>query len=120
MAANWLKSVVLVAMVAALAGCLDDSITGTRPLSMQVEVTPATAAVAEDVLATYATTGTGIFRVIVAWGDGLADTVEYSGTAVEASQSVVHQYAAPGTFLVIGAVTARNGVLSDSVSVVIN
>jgi hypothetical protein len=114
-----MRTMVLVSVLAS-AACFDDSITGTRPLTMDLDVSPRSAAVGQDVTARYTTTGSGIFRVIVAWGDGAADTVAYSGAAVEASQPVVHRFDAPGTFLIQAAVTAGNGTRSDTASVVIN
>jgi hypothetical protein len=110
----------LLVFVVASSACLDDSITGTRPLTMDLEVSPASAAVGEDVTARYATTGSGIYGVVVTWGDGVADTIPYSGIAVEATQPVVHRFAAPGTFLIRATVTAGNGTLADTASVVIN
>jgi hypothetical protein len=103
----------------AVIGCLDDSITGTRTLSIEITVDPTTAAVDEVVTAQYSVGGIGIFGVIVDWGDGVLDTISFAGV-VEAEGPVDHQYSAAGAYDIIGTVGAQNGVLSAQTSVVIN
>ena len=102
-----------------VAGCLDDSITGTRPLTMAITVEPESAAVAEIVTTRYSATGTGLIGIIVDWGDGVVDSVSLSGVAVSASGPVEHQYTAEGTYEIVGTAEAQNGVLSSEASVII-
>lgn len=105
---------------AAATACLDDSITGTRPLSIDITVTPATATVDEVVTVRYVVTGTGLAGVIVDWGDGVVDSVPFIGSAVEAEGPVEHQYTAAGTYGILGTVEGLNGALTDEASVTIN
>lgn len=103
----------------AASGCLDDSITGTRPLTMAITVEPESAAVAEIVTARYSATGTGLLGVIVDWGDGVVDSVSLSGVAVSASGPVEHEYTTEGTYEIVGTAEAQNGVLSSQATVTI-
>lgn len=105
---------------AAASACLDDSITGTRPLTIEIDVDPATAVVDEVVTVRYVVTGTGLAGVIVDWGDGAVDSIPFIGSAVEAEGPVAHQYSATGTYDIVGTVEGLNGALSDEASVVVN
>ena len=58
----------------AVSACLDESITGTRPLTLTISVDPSTVVVDEVVTATYDATGTGLVGIIVNWGDGVVDS----------------------------------------------
>lgn len=104
----------------AASACLDNSITGTRPVTISLDVSPETVMVGEEVTAFYQVTGTGILGVIVNWGDGLFDSVSYSGAAVEAAEPVIHTYADTGSFDIVGTIEAQNGVLSATAGVVVN
>jgi hypothetical protein len=109
-----------VACWAIASACLDDSITGTRPLTIDITVEPTTAAVDEVVTVRYVVTGTGLAGVIVDWGDGTVDSIPFIGSAVEAEGPVEHQYAAAGTYEILGTVEGVTGNLSDGTSVVVN
>lgn len=102
------------------AGCLDDSITGTRPLTMAITVEPETASVNEMVTARYQATGTGIYGIIMDWGDGVVDSIQLSGTVVDAAGPIEHEYLVAGEYQVHGRVEAQNGNLTSTVPVVIN
>ena len=99
------------------AGCLDDSITGTRPVTLSIVVASETAAVGEQVTVAYSASGTGLISVIVDWGDGVIDTVSFGGLPVEAAGNVEHTYSDAGTYDITGTVSARNGTASSETTV---
>ena len=101
-------------------GCLDDSITGTRPVTILITAQPATAAVDQPVTVSYTATGTGLQSVIVEWGDAVIDTVTFSGLAVEAAGGVEHAYSDVGSYDITGTVSAGNGTASTGITVQIN
>lgn len=103
-----------------MAACLDDSITGVRPLTMTIALAVDSALVNESVLATYSATGTGMAGVIVNWGDGVVDTLALSGTAVEVTGPADHIYTVAGTYDVEGTVRAQNGTLSAQATITIS
>lgn len=108
-------------LAAATTACLDDSITGTRPLSFELEVDRSTAEVGDSVVFTYDATGTSIFAVILAYGDGVIDTLRTGSTnQVERRESVSYAYEIAGSFEVVGRVLTSIGETSDTVDVVIN
>lgn len=110
-----------IALVVAVAGaCLDDSITGTRELTLSVTVDENTALVDSVVTARYSATGTGLLGVVFEWGDGMADTLALSGTVVVISGPVEHTYTTAGTFSIIGTIEAQNGIISDTATIQIN
>lgn len=111
----------LLAGVGVAAGCLDDSITGTRPLSFSLTASSSTAAVGDSITFTYEATGTSIFGVVMAFGDGVVDTVvAQTPNIVEWSEEVRYAYTAPGTFRVVGRVETAGGGRADTVDVVIS
>lgn len=83
------------------AGCVGDSVTEHRLLAIDLEVTPATAAVADTVTARFTVTGGGLLGVIVDWGDGAADSLPLNGAVVEVEWSLDHSYLLPGEFAVV-------------------
>lgn len=99
--------------------CIDQDITGSRPLAMTISADPATAAVGEDVTFEFVGEGTNVAAVIVAFGDGQADTLTYPAV-VEVADFTVHSYDAPGNYTAVGTVVAMNGRLSDEVMVTVN
>ncbi|MDA0329218.1 MAG: hypothetical protein O2958_09445 [Gemmatimonadetes bacterium] len=112
-------ALLLVAGTGAVA-CLDDSITGTRPLSMAVTANPQIALVDEVVIVSYQATGTGLLGIIMNWGDGVVDSLTFNGLAVEASGNFEHAYPVAGSFDIVGTAEAQNGTVSDSTAVQIN
>jgi PKD repeat protein len=115
-----LRALAVVVGVAAGWGCLDDSITGERPLTIQLTVAPASALVTETVTATFEATGSGIQGVILDWGDGLVDSLVLSGRVVEAASDLDHIYGVSGTFTVTAIVEDQTGTDSASRTVEIN
>ena len=101
-------------------GCLDDSITGERPLTIQLVVNPSAASVAETVTASFEATGSGIQGVILDWGDGVVDSLVLSGRVIEAASDLDHAYGVTGTFTVTAIVEDQTGSDSASRSVQIN
>lgn len=110
----------ILAAVAVGAGCLDDSITGTRPLDIEVSVTPATATVGQTVQATFLATGTGLQGVILDWGDGVVDSLTLSGTAVQAGRDLDHAYSAVGSYTISARAEDQTGARTATTSVQIN
>ena len=110
----------LLVACAVAAGCLDDSITGTRPITLSISAASQTAAVGEVVTVTYSATGTGLIEVIVEWGDGAVSTVTLGGLIVEADGSVEHTYSAAGSYDITGTASAANGTASSEVTVQIS
>jgi len=103
-----------------MSACLDDSITGTRPLTITIGFDVDTALVNEVVTANYSATGSGMAGVIVNWGDGVVDTLALSGTAVEVTGPAEHTYTVTGTYDVEGTVQAQNGTLSAQATITIS
>lgn len=108
-------------LAAGTTACLDDSITGTRPLSFSLEVDRSTAEIGDSVLFTYDASGTSIFAVILAYGDGMIDTLRTGSTnQVERRESVGYAYETAGSYEVIGRLLTSIGETADTVDVVIN
>ena len=97
--------------------CLDDSITGTRPVTLVITAAPPTAAVGEPVTVTYSATGTGLISVVVDWGDGATDTVSLGGLPVEAAGNLEHTYSDAGSYEITGRTSAQNGTASAETEV---
>lgn len=108
-------------LAAATTACLDDSITGTRPLTFSLEVDRSTAEVGDSLVFTYDATGTSIFAVILNYGDGMIDTLRAQSTnQVERRESVGYVYETAGSYEVVGRVVTSIGETGDTVEVVIN
>lgn len=102
----------------ASAACLDNDITGTRPLSFALTSDMATATVGDSITFTFTATGTSIFGVLLSYGDGVVDTlVTQSSSTVEWTQDVKHAYEVPGDFDVAGRLETAVGSRSDTVAV---
>ena len=110
----------LLAVGTVAAGCLDDSITGTRPVTISIAAPSETAAVGQPITVTYSATGTGLIEVIVAWGDGAMSMVALGGLPVEAAGSVEHTYSDPGSYAIKGTASAQNGTASSEITVEIS
>lgn len=102
-----------------LVACLDDSITGSRAISITLEVEPATTPVDESVTFTFVATGTDIAAVLVDFGDGTADTLTYPNP-VEVADERSHTYTAPGSYTAVGTVVTPSGRGTDEVVVTVN
>jgi len=103
-----------------VSSCLDDSITGTRAVTLTITVNVPTAAVGDSVTVTYDGTGTSIAAVVVDWGDGESTTVEFIGRPVEASGFVQHVYSETGAYNITGTLTASNGLGTSEAKVQIS
>ena len=115
-----IRASLILAAVAVGAGCLDDSITGTRPLDVEVSVSPSSALVGETVQATFLATGTGLQGVILDWGDGVVDSLALSGTAVQAGRDLDHAYSAVGSYTISARAEDQTGARTATTSVQIN
>ena len=80
-----------IALLIAVSGCLDDSITGTRPLTFSFSASPTTASVGQTITFSYEGTGTLIQGVIVEYGDGAIDSVFTPGSVIEVGGVLDHR-----------------------------
>lgn len=101
------------------AGCLNNEITGTRDLTFTMTADAETATVDQVVTFLYSATGTSLTSVVVDFGDDEEIARGYFG-AVEITDFVEHAFTAAGTYTVVAAATAENGVATDSVTVVVS
>lgn len=108
-----------IALALAVAGCLDDSITGGRPLEMTLTADPLAVAVGASVNFSFEASGTDIGAVIIDYGDLTADTFAYPNPVLVADV-VTHEYDAAGTYVAEGTVLARTGSRSDEVTITVN
>ena len=107
----------LAAMGLASSGCLDDSITGTRPLGVELTTTAAAVDTGETLTATVSAMGTGLQGLVLDWGDGVVDSLELTGLAVTVESDFDHDYAAAGAYAVIATAVDQTGSVSDSTTV---
>lgn len=111
---------VVLATVLLAASCLDDSITGSRPLAISLDADPTTVAVSEPVTLSFLATGSDIVAVVLDFGDGAADTLTYAQPPVEVEDQRVHGYDAPGSYTAEGTVIAAQGRTTDEVVITVN
>jgi len=99
-------------------GCLDNSITGVRPLTLTLTVEPAAAAVGDSITFRYAATGTDLFAITLDYGDGQTGSVPALGAgAVGLTGFLKHAYAEAATYVATGTATDNTGALSREVTV---
>ena len=104
-----------------LASCLDDSITGTRPISFSLTADLVTVTVGNEVTFSYNATGTQMQGVILDYGDGVVDSVDVTGgNVIEAGGVLMHTFTVPGAFLVRGRVETVAEVRRDSLTIQVN
>jgi len=104
-------------LLATLAACSDVTVTGGGPTTLSLTADRTSAVTNEDVTFLYDAAGTSLIRVVLAYGDGTADTVDAFG-AVTASGQRSHAYAVSGTYQVEGtAEDAVGGAAADTVTV---
>jgi PKD repeat protein len=115
-----LLTLAIVGIVGAAAGCLDDSITGTRPLSFTFTADQTTINALDVVRFDYTATGTQIVGVVADYGDGVADTAQAGGGTVSTGGTFEHSFLAPGSFVVTGQVQAANGTLTETITITVN
>ena len=116
MKATW-PALALTTLMIVGSACLDDSITGTRPLSLSFTADPTSASVGQTVTFRYAATGTRIQGVIVEYGDGSVDSVFTPGTVVEVEGVLQHEYEISGTFQSVGRLETSQTFLADTVTI---
>lgn len=114
-----IRALLLMAAVSSLSSCLDDSITGTREISISLVADPATVAPDEPVTFSFEATGRDIGAVLVDYGDGTADTLSFPNP-IEVADQLVHSYDSPGSYTAVGTVVAVGGRNSDEVVVTVN
>jgi hypothetical protein len=102
----------------AAASCLDD-VSGTRPLTLDVDADVSTTTVGEVVTFTFAATGTQLTSVTLEFGDGDAETKGYAGP-VEVTDVAVHAYGATGTYDVVGRAIDSQGAVEDTLTITVN
>ena len=108
--------VVSVALVVS-AACGSSSIL-EHVFSIRITAATTAAAVGDEVDFTFEATGGLLVGVIVAYGDGVADSVDTSGGVNSISGRFAHAFQTEGIFLVEAiAVDAQAGRLTDTVSV---
>lgn len=111
------SALVLIALMLAGSGCLDDSITGTRPLTFSFSADPTSASVGQTIIFSYQATGTRIQGIIVEFGDGAVDSVFTPGTVVLVSGTMEHEYTTAGAFEVVGRLETSQAFLSDTLTI---
>lgn len=93
---------------------------GTEPqhdLTVKIAAASSTSTVGNDVNFSFEVTGPRLIGVVVAYGDGVVDTVD-TFNATSASGILVHAFQAVGIFMVEATVVdAQDGHLADTVSV---
>lgn len=115
---RWTSIWVLAAVVLVTAGCLDNSITGVRPLTLTLTVEPATAAVGDSITFRYTATGTDLSSIAMDYGDGETGSAPSLGAgAVGMTGFLKHAYAAAGSYVATGTAYDNTGALSREVTV---
>jgi len=107
----------LTALMIVGSACLDDSITGSRPLSLSFTANPTSSSVGQTVTFRYAATGPRIQGVIMEYGDGSVDSVFTPGTVVEVEGVLEHEYEIAGTFQVVGRLETAQTFLAETVTI---
>lgn len=107
----------LIAAVLATTACLDDSITGTRPLTFSLTASTQSADVGQEITFNYEATGTALHWVVVDYGDNMADTVLANSNVVEAAGTLTHSYALAGDFLVSGKAENFTGIETQEIAI---
>jgi len=93
----------VVGVLVVLAGCSDITYEGGGPLRVELTSVPTSATVDQTVEFTVAAWGSVLSRAIIAYGDGVADTVAASG-AQSMSARRDHVFLAPGSYTVVATV----------------
>ena len=112
----------LVALGAACvaAGCLSLDISVPTEISIEVTSTHTTATVGQEVTFNYDASGPSLVRVVLEYGDGIADTVGTAG-ATSAQGHRDHTFQAAGSYVVTGfAVGVNDAASTDNVTVTIS
>ena len=110
----------LLAALLVTAGCLDDDITGARPLTIELTPSATTVAVGESVTINYFATGTRVAQVTIRFGDGEEAVQTFPPSLVEVEDRADHSYMSAGTYVVEGEVVSAQGAAVDSVTITVN
>jgi hypothetical protein len=110
---------VLAVTLLVTAACLDNSITGTRTLTIALTASATSVEIAETVTASVSATGTGLQGILIEWGDGVVDSLPLTGTAVSAQSNFDHEYQVVGSYTVVATAEDQSGGISDSTSVTV-
>ena len=111
---------ILAVAVSLAMGCLDNNITGVRPLTLTLTVEPATAAVGDSITFQYAATGTDLSAIVMDYGDGETGSVPSLGAgAVDMTGLLKHAYATAGSYVATGTAYDNTGSVTQEVTVLI-
>lgn len=112
-AAAWVAAIA--AVVAGAGACSNVTFEGGGPVSIELTADRTTAKTGQDVNFLADAVGAILDGIVLAYGDGEADTLFTSGSQT-AHGRFVHAYEATGTFSVVGTVyDGRQGPASDTV-----
>lgn len=109
--------ILLLAAIGGATACLDDSITGSRTLGVDVTTSASSVETGETVTATVSAMGTGLQGMLVDWGDGVVDSLSLSGLVVTAESAFDHGYSAAGSYTVVARAEDQSGAVADSATV---
>lgn len=101
----------------AASACLDDSITGSRTLGVQLTTAATAVETGETLTATVSAMGTGLQGLVVDWGDGVVDSLSLTGLVVTVENDFDHDYSAEGTYSIVATAEDQTGSISDSTTV---
>ncbi len=115
---RWVPIWVLAVVVLVAASCLDNSITGVRPLTLTLTAEPATTLVGDSITFRYTATGTDLLVIQMDYGDGETGSIPaLSSGAVNMSGYVAHAYSAAGTYVATGTAVDQTGSVTQEVTV---
>ena len=110
---------VAAALLGVITACLDDSITGTRPLSFDLTADVTTPTAGQDVTFSFAATGTLLRSVFIDFGDGAVDTTTYVGPVTVTGQAI-HAFDSIGVFVVVGEAFGAAGSVTEEITITVN
>ena len=111
---RWVPIWVLAVVVLVAASCLDNSITGVRPLTLTLTAEPATTLVGDSITFRYTATGTDLLVIQMDYGDGETGSIpSLSSGAVNMSGYVAHAYSAAGTYVATGTAVDQTGSVTQ-------
>ena len=116
---NGSKSLIAMVVLTALVttACLDDSITGSRTLAVELTMSASAVSTGETVTAIVTASGTGLQGLIIDWGDGVVDSLPLSGVVVTAESAFDYDYSTGGTYSVVATAEDQSGKSSDEATV---
>lgn len=99
----WAACAALTVGLAAMAGCADSVVEVGGELSLTLDAPPS-ALLPDSVAVTYDARGRSLFGMVLQYGDGSVDTLNFQG-AQSAGGQVKHKYEAAGDYQITGTVT---------------